>query len=289
MENSPSNISVMAKKTKKIESIETTMTEALMRSGYMMESRIIRKLVENDFFVEPNQRILDPRTGKTREIDLIAQRWNYDYKMTAAESKVSVLVNFICEAKNNPYPMVLLTELPLSPGLEPWESLHECRTGLFAGHDLETTFYDFLYGRDHKIYTQYCSFKPKKGANETGWMAWHPDDFYDDLEKIISFCKDQAVQDEKALTDDYHRLHLYLPVVILGGDLFIAEPMQEKISLRKVDVARLIHFGVQNQEQSLSLVFFVTERYFSALFDEIVRLGQSLEKTTVERLRSYKP
>ena len=278
----------MTKKTKNIESIETTMTEALMRSGYMMESRIIRKLVENNFYVEPNQRILDPRTGKSREIDLIAQLWNYDYKMTAAESKVSVLVNFICEAKNNPYPIVLLTELPLSPGLEPWESLHECKTGLFADHDLDTSFFDFLYGSDHKIYTQYCSFKPKRGANEPEWMAWHPDDFYDDLEKIISFCRDQAIQDN-ALTDDYHWLHLYLPVVILGGDLFIAEPMQETISLRKVDVARLMHFGVQHDEQSLSLVFFVTERYFSALFDEIVRLGQTLEKTIVERLRSDNP
>jgi len=237
----------MANKTKNIESIETTMTEALMRSGYMMESRIIRKLVQKSFFVEPNQRILDPRTGKTREIDLIAQLWNYDYKMTAAKSKVSVLVNFVCEAKNNPCPIVLLTELPLSPGLEPWELLHEGKTGLFADENLDTSFFDFFYTSDHKVYTQYCSFKPKKSANEPEWMAWHPDDFYDDLEKIISCCRDQAIQ-ENALTDDYHRLHLYLPVVILGGDLFIAEPMQETVSLRKVDVARLMYFGVQREE-----------------------------------------
>jgi len=218
-----------------------------MRSGYMMESRIIRKLVQKSFFVEPNQRILDPRTGKTREIDLIAQLWNYDYKMTAAKSKVSVLVNFVCEAKNNPCPIVLLTELPLSPGLEPWELLHEGKTGLFADENLDTSFFDFFYTSDHKVYTQYCSFKPKKSANEPEWMAWHPDDFYDDLEKIISCCRDQAIQ-ENALTDDYHRLHLYLPVVILGGDLFIAEPMQETVSLRKVDVARLMYFGVQREE-----------------------------------------
>ena len=276
----------MTKKTKNIESIETMMTEALMRSGYMLESRIIRKLAQNGFWVEPNQRILDPKTGKTREIDLIAELWDWDHTRTAAKLKVVISTNFVCEAKNNPYPIVLLTELPFSPGLETWESLHEGRTGLFVD-DLDNPFFDF-FTSDHKVYTQYCSFKPKKGTNDPEWMAWHPDDFYDDLEKIISYCRDQTIH-INALTDDYHRLRLCLPVVILGGDLFIAEPMQETVSLKKVDVARLMYFDVYNKEQSLSLVFFVTEEYFSTLFNEIVELGQSLEKTIVERLSNDKP
>lgn len=276
----------MTKKTKNIESIEITMTKALMRSGYMMESRIIRKLVQNRFFVEPNQRILDPRTGKTRGIDLIAELWDWDHTRAAAKIKVFVSTNFVCEAKNNPYPIVLLTELPFSPGLDIWESLHEGKTGLFVD-DLDNPFFDF-FTSDHKVYTQYCSFKPKKRANDPEWMAWHPDDFYDDLEKIISYCRDQAIR-INALSDDYHRLHLYLPVVILGGDLFIAEPMQETVSLRKVDVARLMYFDVYNKEQSLSLVFFVTEEYFSTLFEEIVKFAQSLEKEFLERLSNNKP
>ncbi|MCG8528056.1 MAG: hypothetical protein MI748_16860, partial [Opitutales bacterium] len=47
--------------------------ECMSRSGYLMEGRIIRSLNEAGFFVEPNQSIIDPETGKSREIDLIAE------------------------------------------------------------------------------------------------------------------------------------------------------------------------------------------------------------------------
>jgi hypothetical protein len=171
----------MARKKKNTKPIETLMSEALMRSGYTLESRIINKLVQRNFFVEPNQRVLDPRTGKSREIDLIAELFEYDPESPAAKHRVHVSTYFVCEAKNNPYPVALLTELPFSPGLSTWESMYEGKTGFFSDNNLETSFYDFLT-KEQKIYTQYCSFRPKKGDNESEWMAWHPDDFYDDLE-----------------------------------------------------------------------------------------------------------
>ena len=260
------------------------MSEALMRSGYMLESRIISKLVQSNFFVEPNQRILDPRTGKSREIDLIAELFEYDSQLPAAKHRVFVSTFFVCEAKNNPYPVALLTELPFSPGLSAWESTHEGKTGFFSDNDLETSFYDFLT-KEQKIYTQYCSFRPKKGENESEWMAWHPDDFYDDLEKIISYCRSGAKQ-ATAIEDDYHRLHLYLPVVILGGDLFVAEPAEEAVTLTKAHAGLHMHFDVQEGEQVLSLVLFVTEKHFLKLFEKILQFGRGIQAEITVQLGS---
>ncbi len=274
----------MTRKKKNTKPIETLMSEALMRSGYTLESRIISKLVQRDFFVEPNQRILDPRTGKSREIDLIAELFEYDRELLAAKHRVYVSTYFVCEAKNNPYPIALLTELPFSPGLPTWESMHEGKTGFFSDNDLKTSFYDFLT-KEQKIYTQYCSFRPKKGDNESEWMAWHPDDFYDDLDKIISYCRSGAKQ-ATAIEDDHHRLHLYLPVVILGGDLFVAEPSEEAVTLTKAHAGLHMHFDVQEGEQVLSLVLFVTEKHFLKLFEKILQFGRGIQAEITAQLGS---
>jgi hypothetical protein len=275
----------MTGKKKNTKPIEALMSEALMRSGYTLESRIISKLVQRDFFVEPNQRILDPRTGKSREIDLIAELFEYDREaQDGLKHKILVSTYFVCEAKNNPYPIALLTELPFSPGLPAWESMHEGKTGFFRDNDLETSFYNFLT-EEQKVYTQYCSFRPKKGNNGSEWMALHPDDFYDDLEKIILYCRFEAER-VTAIEDDHHRLLLHLPVVILGGDLFVAEPTEEKIHIRKVDTALYMHFDIQDKEQSLSLVVFVTEKYFLMLFEKIIQFGNSIEAKITAQLKA---
>lgn len=263
------------------DSIESLMSEALLRSGYLLETRIIKALIQNRFFVEPNQRILDPVTGKSREIDLIAELWD-DVHDTNRKVKVCVSAHFICEAKNNPYPVVLLTELPFSPALAIWESLHEGKTGFFKEEHLDQSFFEYIDNK-YKTYTQYCSFKPKKTGKNSELMALHPDDFHDDLEKIISYCRQEATQ-VSTWEDDYHRLFLYLPVVILGGALYIAEPQDDTMALTKVDAAFHMHFNIHDGHQNLSLVLFVTEGHFMELFQELVRLGQGIESSVAQKL-----
>lgn len=274
----------MIKKMKSPESIELMMSEALLCSGYVLESRIINRLVRSGFFVEPNQRILDSKTGKDREIDIVAELWDSIHDKTDLKTKICVAVHFVCEVKNNPYPVVLLTELPFSPALETWESLYEGKSGFFRDEYLDPSFFDFLTG-GHEPHTQYCSFKPKKAGKDSEWMAWHPEDFHDDLEKIISYCRLEANQVAEQ-SDDYHRLFLYIPVVILGGDLYVAKPQEATIALTKVDTALHMHFGIYEGEQRLSLVLFVTEENCLTLFDKVIRFGQDLESMAVQKLAS---
>jgi hypothetical protein len=49
------------------------MLDALGRSGYLLESEIAKTLSHAGFFIESNQVIEDPITGKNREIDLISR------------------------------------------------------------------------------------------------------------------------------------------------------------------------------------------------------------------------
>ena len=272
----------MTAKKESLQSIESMMSEALLRSGYVMESRIVHSLVKSGFFIEPNQRMVDPSTGKSREIDLVAELWDSIHESLHSGMKASVNVHFVCEAKNNPYPIVLLTELPFSPNLETWNSLYEGRTGFFRHEHPEPSFFDFLT-QDQKQYTQYCSFKPKKNGKNPKWLAWHPDDFHDDLEKIVTYCRLEAKQIEE-FNDDYHRLFLYLPVVILAGNLYVAQSQVSTVSLSRVDYGIHMHFGIHEGSQSLSLVLFVTEENYLTLFDKIIRFGQGMEDMVVQKL-----
>ena len=275
----------MTSQVKQTKSVEGLMSEALLRSGYTLESRIIRKLVQNNYFVEPNQRVLDPKTGKSREIDVIAELFEHNPALSPLEPRVYVSTYFVCEAKNNPYPVVLLTELPFSPSLDVWESTHEHKTGFFADNFLDPSFYDFLT-EEYRVYTQYCSFRQKKG-NNSEWVALHPDDFYDDLEKIISWSMIEA-KPVSPLEDNVHRLLLHLPVVILGGDLYVAHPTQDIVALEKVDAALYMHFNIEEEQRSSSIVVFVTEKYFLELFERILQFGRSVEDTIRTQLSSGK-
>ena len=263
---------------------ESQMHDALTRSGYLLESRIVNLLVDNGFFVEPNQRILDAVTQKSREIDLIAEQSDRTDVRLHIEEKVVVSVRFVCEIKNNPHPVVLLTELPFSPNLEIWESLHEARTGFPRNNYIEPSFFELLT-EDRKLFTQYCSFRPKKNASTTDWMAWHPDDFHNDLEKLITYCLSATEQSEQ-LGDDFHRLFLYIPVVILASDLYSAELLQTDTKLSKIDYGYHVHFDTRGEEQLISLVLFVTEKECLKKFKEIVSIGKDIEKNIYQSVIS---
>jgi len=170
--------------------------------------------------------------------------------------------------------------------LETWDSLYEGKTGFSRDEYFEPSFFDYLT-EGQELYTQYCSFKPKKNGKESEWLAWHPDDFHDDLEKIVTFCRTETKLMEE-FNDDYNRLFLYVPVVILAGDLYVAKPEDATVTLSKVDSVLHMHFGIHEEVQSLSLVFFVTESSYLEQFNRIVGFGQHIEEMFVQKMRHEK-
>jgi hypothetical protein len=79
-----------------------------------------------DFFVETNLVIEDPITGKSREIDVAAEY--YDWSSPPNEVKAKAKIEFVFEVKNNIYPLVLLNEFDLNPRIEDWMGLKEVIT-----------------------------------------------------------------------------------------------------------------------------------------------------------------
>lgn len=53
------------------------MLKCLERSGYCLEGRLVKALDALGFFVETNQAHFDERSGKSREIDLVAESYRH--------------------------------------------------------------------------------------------------------------------------------------------------------------------------------------------------------------------
>jgi hypothetical protein len=82
------------------------MKEALLHSGYLLETRVASLIDRNGFFGAMNVAFLDPETKKSRELDLYAE-----YKGVFFHSqpqRLYVTVNLIVEVINNPIPVVFL-------------------------------------------------------------------------------------------------------------------------------------------------------------------------------------
>jgi hypothetical protein len=100
------------------------MQEALLRSGYLMEGRLVKMLDGLELFVESNNSYLDEKTGVSREIDLIAETGRFD----TPREKICVKTSFVIEAINNLYPVVLLTEQTWSPNAQQDDYIPYCCT-----------------------------------------------------------------------------------------------------------------------------------------------------------------
>ncbi len=92
---------------------EPEIIDSLQRSGYLLESEISKNLASLGFFIEPNQVIKDSLTGKSREIDLMAEHYFHDPER--AKYKVAMKIKFVFEIKNNIQLVVLLTDYQYSP------------------------------------------------------------------------------------------------------------------------------------------------------------------------------
>ena len=210
--------------------------ECLERSGYLMESRLVRKLTGADFFVEPNVSHKDPRTGKAREIDLTAESASGPLRQG-----VCVKTTFVIEAINNRYPVVLLTERPSSPNAD-FESYVKFGTSPEPCPFLhEIHIYDEK-GADWKnLFSQFCALSKKNGRDEL--MASHPDDIYSSLLKAAEYTEDQVAEFEDWTAEEtgkYWRLFVWQPMLVVSGQLLTAKLSPEgEVQLQETPLARL--------------------------------------------------
>ena len=263
---------------------EKEILEALNRSGYMLESEITKQLADLGFFVESNQTTLDPLTGKSREIDLLAEFYEYDREKT--DNKIVASTRFVFEIKNNTFPFVLLTKMEFSPNIEIWDALKIVST-IPEGVDFSvySGFYELLIGKNNKeLFTQYCSFSKKKANEEL--MALHPENIYAGLSKITHFCEEVLENRVRERTDrhieEYLRNFLYLPVLLIKEDLYELEISQSGTRLKKVECSRLIFNYHYRQEPKSSIVYIVTKEGLSDFIKEFLRVEKMVEENMLK-------
>lgn len=254
------------------------MLDALKRSGYLLESEISMILVKADFFVESNQIIEDPITGKSREIDLLAEY--YRYEKERAGLKTCSKIKFVFEIKNNLFPIVLLNRFEFSPNIEDWTGLKELFTVpknlTYSGSE---GFYEEII-LDRVRYTQYCSFHKKKVNEEL--MALHPDIIHKGLSKITQYCEEMVKLYDECEEDTYFRHFLYLPILLINDELY--ELNDAKIN--KVESSILVYNYYFNKEPKMAYIFVITKKGFPNFIDTMLKVEDNVEQKMIELRKS---
>lgn len=162
--------------------------DALLRSGYLLETRLETLLSKRAYFVEANGAYPDPETGKSREFDLYAMGAH----RAGPEELDFIFTILLLECINNPQPLVFLTKtsqigflhhedakmagLPLKfpdkKHRNEWESISDFLR--------MSTYHHYCRGR---VATQFCSFVKKKNSQE--WMATHDEEHFDALKNAL--------------------------------------------------------------------------------------------------------
>lgn len=236
--------------------------ECLDRSGYLLESRLARSLIDHGYFIEPNQIIRDRRTGKGREIDLIAEYFNY----TPERPHICVRTFFVVEAINNKLPFVLLTERPWSPGANFENYIKVVCTPEPCPFIEQLVIYEEKGADWNNLFSQYCVITEKKSGNKKELMATHPDDVYSSLLKLAEYVEDQiyewTTQDELK-HDKYWRMIFWQPMLVLSGQLVSAHLLQDGTTqLRETNIGRLEFNWHADDQHQTTVIEVLTEDHF---------------------------
>ena len=262
--------------------LKQELLECLARSGYLLESRLVRALSEADFFVQPNVSVLDPRTNRAREIDICAEFFDF----VSADDRVSVQTHFVIEAINNSLPLVLMTPHP-DPRTEDMEGYLRCGTTPDP-----CPFLDHFDLFDHKAifesprYSQYCGLSRKKA--DDALMASHPDDLYSNLHKLAEFVDGQVEDFESRNWDErdpFWRLWFWQGVLVVGGDLLVVrEDRGGQLEVSEVDEGDLIFRFHASEAPRSTLIHVVREQSFMPYIQRLVSRDHEL----AERLRALR-
>ncbi len=241
--------------------------DALLRSGYVLESRIESVLRRNHYHVETNIFIPDPDSGKPRELDMSA---HYPYK-AGQEERDFLYAFLVIECINNPQPIAFFTKpqrenvdntLVKISGL-PTRALHR-KYGIgwqeLPSYLDMSTYHHYFKGR---VATQFCSFVSKKGTQD--WMATHDETHFESFRKLstaLEYYCDRHLKDWVHDLPEPIGLNFYYPIVVVQGDLI---DVRVSGGLPTFDKANHVQFRrSENSGSQRNMIQFdvVTESYF---------------------------
>lgn len=226
---------------------EHDMLDAIKRSGYLIEQRVAKTL-KKDYKIVPNQVFIDPDSGKRREFDLLAIKSIYE-----TENHDSLGWELICECENNAQPVVFFK--------------HEFDKNIYTNEIKYSGLFDFLRVRLNNslqsypffmgdFSSQYCTFQLTNKNNHKNWIATHAEDQHNTFEKLLKIVKNRkkdSLKNSFKADPIWFKTHFLL--LVLQGDIFIAEEANEEMNLKQVD-----HVKYRIPDYNLQTGFF--ENYY---------------------------
>lgn len=264
--------------------------EALLRSGYLLESRIETFLRNEDWYVEANTAYPDPDTGKSRELDLYAMSADQ-----AGPDELDFLFTvLLIECVNNPQPIAFFTKepqvgflhhhevklagLPVKIAVEEerdaWEFLPD-----YLGMD---KYHHYCKGR---VATQFCSFTEKRHGE---WMATHERPHFDCFRKLCAAVEHFVDKHFKGGPVGEHEpvsIEVYYPVVVVQGKLLDVRPSKTSVRLFQADHIQYRRTAFVGTEATDYQIDVVTERFFPKYLEII---DQEVSKTARLLRRRHK-
>lgn len=246
---------------------EEDLKAAILRSGYLLEQRVETVLLAAGYEVHASRRVADNETGKTREMDLLAEMREAQ-TIEQANERPAVGASLIIECVNNRLPLVFF-EKPVT-----WTESFQLRTllgcplnvpdkpgssGFYlledqAGVSWRTTIKHWA--------TQYCCFEEKRGKDRHFEASQHNDHHvtFDKLVAEAERCAD-GVMNEGLIQAGWMGgwLTLIRPVLVLQGHLFAANVQGEAVSLAARDHIHYLRRGVVSERKVAWVVDIVTE------------------------------
>ncbi len=280
--------------------------DAILRSGYLLETRIEKLLREEWGFVEANSVYLDSITGKTRELDIYSLRAD----KAGPDEFDFLFTSLLIECINNPYPLICFTKEPLMdflhhenvklaglPGkiLEAAIPKKKAESDNTGKQDEETwlglAYYLGMEKYHHyckgKIATQYCSVAPKKSRNKKEWIALHEGNHFDSFRKLMEVTEYHINKyyDDWSFSDEKEKLNLtfYYPVLVVQGELLEATPTTRTVSLRKSNHLQFQCSAIFNNREIGYQIDIVQEKYFKKYLEQIEK--ETMKTTRLLRRR----
>jgi hypothetical protein len=237
------------------------MTEALGRSGYLIESRLETVLKDAGYQVESNSAYHDSETNKSREVDLIAFR-SLDPQLRGDRyDSFTGLITIECV--NNPQPLAFITK-------EPRDRLYDdefpvtgvpliVREGSSHVVDLlgVQNYHHYFRGR---IATQYCSFT-KKNSGDKRWMAHHNDEQHNSFATLAKVFDFEKASDPMKFGVGIKLTFNYL-VLAVQGKLVEVQATGSLCHISDADYIQYRRFSASGKEYRSYLIDVVTERFF---------------------------
>lgn len=263
--------------------------DALLRSGYLLESRVEGFLWEKGYPAEANSPYPDPREDKARELDVYAISGFH----TGPEEMDYIFSVLLIECVNNPQPVTFIMKqaqigwhnrvydvkvsgVPVKfprAFVDDRAVLVKREVGqdwLWIGDVFG--FDDFHHYMSEKQFaTQYCSFQRKRKKEQ--WMALHRGPHFESFRKLTDATDYHATQHfeawERVSEDDGLNLQYYYPILVLQGELLRATPTGRTVTLEEGEEVQFRRTVVDHEEERTYTIDVVTEAGLPKLVEQI--------------------